>query len=330
MQRWQGAALAVALCSGCLEPLVDDDPGYSRYVLPPGSAVASGYADLQINRKIDVNDGLTVGIVATKSGFADGKEVKYWDLGAAKRAAAPAYALARCGADGAPLAESKVSQWPVIMETIPGDSDYSAFRAISWVCVTDKYKDEVIASSDALNDAIDLGLVRDPRAADFWVNLPVVTPGVELTSSDGNRAPQRAFYKNQEILHHAFDDHEGRFPYVAGTSILAGNVYDILKPGSPGVARVIFSQPLERDGVKNPQYSPQWMLYTVTLQALPGDMVGQDETDIQSWMKESDIVNVNATTNAPTKKHPRVASVVASTTAARVNRTFLLQPAVTP
>jgi hypothetical protein len=332
MQRWQGAALAVALCSGCLEPLVDDDPGYSRYVLPPGSPVASGYADLQINRKIDLNDGVGAGVVPLKTGFADGKEVKYWDLGTAKRAAAPAYALARCGPDGTALPGSKLSQWPVIMETIPGDSDYSMYRAVSWVCLTDKYRDEVIPSSDALNDAVELGLVTDPRAADFWVNLPVVAQGVELAGTAGNRPPQRAFYKGKEILLHEFDDQEGRMPYKAGENIKVGNVYEIVKSGAMGVVRVIFSQPIERDGVRNPDYSPQWMFYTVTLKALVVSGMttleaeqAKENADIESWTQESDIVSVNPMTGAPTPKASRVLSVTASATTPRVNRPFVVQ-----
>lgn len=325
MQRWQLAALAVA-CSACLEPLVDDNPGYSRNVLPPGSAVPSAYADLQVSRKIDMNDGVSPPLVELKTGYANGSQVQYWDLGAAKRAAVPAYALTRCGPDGRALPDARLMEWPLIMETIPGDPDYSQYRAISWVCLTDKFSGEVISSSDAIDDAVELGLVLDPAPADFWINLPVVSPGVELASPSGPRAPQRAFHKGTEVVAHSFDDQEGRFPYGNGATVGAGRVYEILKGGSPAPVRVIFSEPYATDGVRNPAYSPQWSLYSVTLKPLEGDEATTADMDIESWTRESDIVEVNPKSGTPAPKHPRVAAVTASMATSRVNRPFFIGP----
>lgn len=331
MLRWQRAALCVALCSGCLEPMVSDDPGYSRFVLPPGTQVESAYADLQISRKIDNGDGLAPPLVKIKSGFAAGAEVKYWDLGAAKRAAAPAYALAVCGPDGRPTGESAINRWPFIVETIPGDGDYSPYRAINWVCITPKYKDEIINSSDALSDAVELGLVSEPRAADIWVNVPIVSQGLEVEWPGMNRATSTAYYKGKTVQYHSFEDQEGRFGYDATKPFPVANAYDIVRIGQPGVVRTIFSQPYTKDGARNPAYTPQWMLYTVTLKAL---VVGPDTTqemeaakeaaDIQMWDEEADIVNVPMA-GSPTPRHTRVLSVTPNTTNPRINRPFVVQ-----
>ena len=320
MQRWQGAALGVALCSGCLEPMVDDDPGYSRYVLPPGSAVESAYADLQINRKIDMQDGINPPAVMLKTGFAGGQEVKYWDFGAAKRSAAHAYALASCTPDGQPLPDAAVGRYPIIIETIPGDTDYSPYRAINWVCTTDKYKDEVISSSDALNDAIDLGLVRDPRPADIWVHVPVIGQGVEIAGAGQPRPALTAYYKGKSVLYTSFEDQEGRFPYEA-KPLPAPNVYDIVIQGSTNVVRTVFAQPLMKDGAKNPAYSPQWSLYTVTLK--PEMDEAKNAAELDAIRNESDLVTLNMMGVPMAKPMTRVTMVTANMTTSRVNRPLM-------
>lgn len=330
MLRWQGAALCVALCSGCLEPLVDDDPGYSRYVLPPGSAVSSAYDDLQLNRKIDLNDGLTPPLIAIKAGWADGQEIKFWDLGAGKRSPAPAYGLARCGADGKPLPGASLREWPLVFETIPGDGDYSPFRVLSWACVTAAYNNQIISSSDAINDAIDLGLISEPQPSDTWLTLPIVARipeqagGVELAWAPENRRPDIAYYKGKTVFYHSFDDQEGRFFYDGKTTAV-GNVYEIVKAGSTSPVRVIFSQPYAIDGAKNPAYSSHWALYTVTVKDLPDDAMGQADAEIQTWTRESDLVTINPKSGAPASKLKR-ADVVASMASPRVIRPFVVRP----
>lgn len=317
MQRWQGAALAVVLCAGCLDPLVGDEPGYSRYVMPPGSTVPNAYVDVQINRKIDVNDGATMPAVALKKGFAAGQEVQYWDFGVAKRAAAPAYGIRKC--DG-----SEPLQHPVIVDNIPGDSDYSAYRAIAWACTTSKYKGEIIPSLDAFNDAIDLGLIVDPgtMGTTAWVNHPIVAPNVAGGLMSGPMTSV-AYYKGTQVLFYDLEPVEGAFLYD-GMPVKTGNVYEIMKPGSMAPARVIFSQPW-RDPVnpamRNPLYTPSWLVVTVTAKA-PSDPMMTIDSVIESLKSESDLVTVGMN-NALTVVNPsKVASAVVTTN--RVNRPFVL------
>jgi len=322
MQRWQGAALAVVFCAGCLEPLVDDDPGYSRWVRPANTPIPSAYDDLQINRKIDLNDGATVptgmttGTVALKNGFAAGQPVQYWDFGAGKRSASAVYDVIRCG-EGPPI------DHPLITDTIPGDTDYSPFRSLYAACATAKYNGEVIASLEAFNDAIDLGLIQDPSGAmpGSWVNAPIVAANVAALLPMGGKASE-AYYRGARVFYFDLQQQEGRFPYTA-MPVVTGNVYEVVKPGSMAPTKVIFAQPPwdPADSTKqNPAYSPAWLVVTVTLTAA----AAADETMIGNLKAESDLVTVGMMNALTVKDKAVVASAVV--TMNRVNRPFLFKP----
>jgi hypothetical protein len=321
MQRWQGAALAVVLCTGCLDPLVEDEPGYSRYIQPQGTMIPSAYADLQINRKIDMNDGATMPAVALKNGWAAGEAVRYWDFGAGKRSAAPAYGLARCGGE-----RPEPIDHPVIVDNIPGDTDYSPYRAFQWACVTEKYQNEVVSSLDAFNDAIDLGLILDPTSAPAttWMNQPIVNPNVGGGLPSGPK-PSRAYYRGTELLYYDMQSQESFFTYSA-MPVATANVYELYKPGTMAPAppaRVIFAQPFRdpaNPSARNPLYSPAWLVITVNLKA-QADAAALDAL-IETLKSESDLVTVGMN-NALTVKNPAaITSAVATTN--RVNRPFLV------
>lgn len=322
MQRWQGALLAAALCSGCLEPLVDDQPGYSRHVLPAGSGVPSAYDDVQLARKIDMGDGLNNQTLMVKDGFAAGQPVKFWDLGPAKRSAVPAYLLARCEG-GRPLPDQPVDH-PLLIDTLPGDSDYSPFRTIAFACITASYAGQRITSLDALDDAIDLGLVLEPQAATIWRNLPVVNRGIGLNVRDTVRQPAEAYYKGKTVQYHNFLDEEGEFPN-AGT-IPTGYMYEIAKPGTMGVAKTIFSQPYAAaDGSRNPRYSPQWIQVAVPINPMADKELV--EAEFAAWDEDTDIVQYSAMGVPSAKTGTVVGTITVSQN--RVNRPFLVHE-VTP
>jgi hypothetical protein len=349
MQRWQGAALAVVLCSGCLEPLVEDEPGYSRYVLPEGTPVPSAYDDLQINRKVDTNDGVTAPVIAPKPGFADGQPVQYWDFGASKRSAGAAYGLADC-TTGEPVPLPGV---PFIVDSIPGDADYTPFRWIQWACITPKYNREIVSSFDAMSDAVDLGLITDPTGTPgpYFVNCPVVTPTAELGFAARAVAPGVVYYKGKAARCHSFETQEGRFAYVApppggsaSFSVPTPNVYEVVKSGSTTVSRVVFAKGYDdpaNPGTRNPAYSPNWLVITVELKATadkppvvppegpepsPEDLaklcLTTPDATLPLLLKESDLVKVGMN-NMLTPNNPCVAKVTA--TMNRVNRPFLVR-----
>jgi hypothetical protein len=319
MQRWQGAALVAALCSGCLDSLVDDQPGYSRHLLPAGSDVPSAYDDPTTARKIDNNDGLTGQTIPLRDGFVAGSAMKYWDLGVGKRTASPAYVLTRCQG-GIPMREPRVDH-PMLIDTIPGDNDYSPFRTIGYVCISDKYQGERITSVEALYDAIDMKLVQEPLNAITWFNAPVVNRDISLSLGANSRLPSNGYYKGNLLQYHQFLDQEGEFPNT-GTLPTPGYAYDIAKPGATGVAKVIFSQPFRMpDGSKNPAYSPQWLQVTVALKStLPPEQI---DAELASWDSDDDIVMYTGPMNTPVAKTgTAVASV--TITANRLNRTFMV------
>jgi hypothetical protein len=325
MQRWQGAALALVWCAGCLDPLVEDDPGYSRWVKPSGTVIPSAYLDLQINRKIDNNDGASMPSVALKAGFAGGVSVSWWDLGVAKRSAAPAYGIARCTPEGV----QPIVEHPVIVDNIPGDSDYSPYRAIQWACVLPKYNGEVISSLDAFNDAIDLGLIDDPsgKMTDAWVNQPIVNQNVAGGLPMGPLA-STAYYRGQTVFYYDMQTQEGTFTFDA-MPVVTGNVYEIVKPGQMAAARVIFSQPYADPvdpSMRNSKYSPSWLVVTVTLKAQP-DAAAFDAV-IDTLKAESDLVTVGMNNALTVKNTMVIASAVATTN--RVNRTFVVTPVQQP
>ena len=324
MQRWQGAALAVALCSGCLDPMVGDQPGYSRLVAPQGTPIALAYDDPLIARRIDMNDGVGMGPIPIKTGYAAGSEVKYWELGAARRAA-PAYVLVECAFNRprVPLMH------PPIFESIPGEADYSPYRAIYEACITPEYAGQLVTSVQALDDAIDLGLVLEPVTATTWRNWPVVNQNVELSLGSTTRTPGAAYFEGKVVHFHQFADQEGEFPNPG--TMATGFVFEVVRSDAPTtIVRTIFSNGFRApDGSKNPAYSPVWTPVTVTLKPLdPTDANArqQEDADVSSWTKDTDIVTYSADKNpVPMKKEgSRVAPLTIAAATARVNRPFLV------
>ncbi len=186
------------LCAGCeLDPLVGDDPGASVNVLPPGTEIPYVGTDPERVHQILVHDGLddgaleeAGGIVGRADGWAGGVAVRYWGFGNAPRTGAPLYVLV----EGPPGNPERVDH-PYLLDTIPGDPGYSPVRRLQQVFVTSRYQGEVIATLDALWDAVDLGLVEPPVATGTWIDAPVVAPGttLEVSSVDYPAEPVEAY-----------------------------------------------------------------------------------------------------------------------------------------
>jgi hypothetical protein len=330
MQRWHEAALAVVLlCGGCLDSMVGDQPGYSRFILPPMSMPPLATDDVTTLRKIDVNDGVAKPGIMPKVGWAAGEQLMYWDFGAGKSRATVAYVIATC--NGGPPAPT---EHPVIVDSIPGDSDYSPYRALLFACTTDKYNGEILPSVDAFNDAIDLGLITDPTGsnATYWVDQPITT-GIDVPLVGGLPTQSRlAFYRGTTVSYQTMEPQEGPNMFDGAMPVLTGNVYEILKPGSMAPVKVIFSQPGRLpDGGRNPQYTPAWIQVTVTLKAPsvtpPNDMAALAaayDTILAGLTKESDLVTVGMNNALTVANTSIIQSAVATTN--RVNRPFVFAP----
>jgi hypothetical protein len=293
--------------AGCLDPLSEDAAGYSRNLLPADAEIASVSEDPSFTRKIDMNDGVTGTTVAQKNGFAVGLPVKYWELGAGRGSATPAYQLAHCDDEGMPL-EGGLLDHPMLFDTVPGDADYSQVWAINYVCVTPKYTGQRIANMLALSDAYELGLALEPKGAAAWKHAPAIMEGVTFDgANDKGPALIAAYCRNFQFT--LFD--YGSSAQIDGSlvtngkMVTIGNVYDINRPGSTKVERVVFgSAGFEPDGTRNAKYVPVWTVVNVTIAA---------DADINSFGQESDIATVNMDKTF-TKAGPSVVSVTASTT----------------
>lgn len=184
------------------QPGVDPDGSYTgpKQVLPPGTTVPSIAENAELLAQIQVYDGLSDralemsgGVVTRSTGKAGGTTVMFWNFGSALVVdnyvnSAPIYVLA--DDDGAGNYTPRTDHPPLI-DSIPGDQRYAAFRRITYLPVMPSYAGQLITSIDALNEAIALGLVGEPVPAGTWQNMPVVPPGTKLELG-GTAAPMEA------------------------------------------------------------------------------------------------------------------------------------------
>lgn len=294
------AALSVLVLTGCLEPLTDDQAGYSRHILPSSSEVPSIADDPAATRRIDLNDGISMGKAPLKSGFAVGLPVKYWDLGPGRGTAVPAYQLARCNAEGKP--EGEQPNHPLLIDALPGDADYSQIWAIYFVCVTPKYQGQLITNLLALSDAYELGMALEPMEPLAWKHQPIVQDGSVLEGTSDN-ALKTVFVRGVRAVSVDFGEN-GAVLTTNGKSVTTANVYELVRPGSTKVERVVFgSMGFTPEAGHGEGYAPVYTVVTATITA---------DADINTFTKESDIATVNMDRTF-TKASASVVSVVATT-----------------
>ncbi|MDB4961427.1 MAG: hypothetical protein JWP01_1426 [Myxococcales bacterium] len=166
-----------------------DAPAGPMYVRPAGTVVPSIADSAELASQIKIFDGLNDGALATAGGVvtrspgkANGAAVMFWNFGAAPldgnfAISAPVYVLA--DDDGAGTLTPRTDH-PYLLDSIPGDARYSPIRRIVYVPVTATYAGEVLSSVEALAEAIELGIVGEPKPAGTWRNLPVVPVGTRL------------------------------------------------------------------------------------------------------------------------------------------------------
>lgn len=276
MGRW-GWSIAAVMATACLDPLASDEAGYSRYLLAADAKVPSSVDDFELNQKIQLNDGLDPGPVPILEGYAQGHLVHYRDFGEARPMIAPAYALTRCDSKHVPKADGLLSH-PWFWDSVPGDADYSPYRGLYLTCITDRYGGELITSMEALSDAVELGLVREPLAPQQWFVLPVTAADVET----GDLA-ESAFYRGSRVPFMQLDTPPTGLPY-ADKRIQAQNVYELAFESTATVQRVVFAQArVGADGKPNARYAPAWSLVSVVL---------SDDAPLEEFTQESDLVSV--------------------------------------
>jgi hypothetical protein len=192
----------LAALAGCnlLDPRVSDvtidapagagaDASGRRFLLPPDASVPSIADNVELVSQIKIFDGLDDKTLATAGGvvmLAPGKAgttvVKYWSFGSIPVidgviSSALLYVLADVNGSGSLTPRT---DHPMVVDSIPGDPRYSAIHRVVYVPVTASYAGERITSIEALNEALELGLVGEPTPAGVWRNMPVVLPGTRL------------------------------------------------------------------------------------------------------------------------------------------------------
>lgn len=212
------AAIGLGGCT--LDPLVEDEPGESVHILPPGSEVPRIDEDAELVHQISVHDGLDDGpleeagfVVARQSGWANGAPVSYWAFGNAPRFAGLGYVLVEDDGDGG---WTRVDH-PYLFDAIPGDASYSPFRKLQHVYITDRYDGERLTTIRALEDAVELGLVEEPVNIGLWIDAPVVPPGVTLDTGRAEPdAPVEAYAGGYRVDYFVFGGERGVQPVRNG------------------------------------------------------------------------------------------------------------------
>lgn len=178
----------------------DASPNGPKYVLPAGATVPSIADNAELLSQIKVFDGLSDntlaqngGIVTRSTGKAGGVTVMFWSFGSAlvvDNFVVPAAVYMLADDDGAGTLTPRTDH-PWLLDSIPGDARYGGARRIIYLPVTASYAGEQITSIEALNEALELGLVGEPKLAGTWRNMPVVPPGIKLELG-GTAAPMEA------------------------------------------------------------------------------------------------------------------------------------------
>jgi hypothetical protein len=167
-------------------------------VLPEGARIPRAENDMLLTMRIGGNDAVDE-VVPLRSAYAAGRVVRYWDFGTASSSAEPVWLFRRRNADG--MAEP--FGHPDLIDSVPGDMGYSPIRALFLVLVTRDYDGERITSAQALEDAIELGLVEEPMPMGMAVNWPVVLAGTVLEVGEGDAPidPVEAYYRGRIVMH---------------------------------------------------------------------------------------------------------------------------------
>ncbi len=293
------------LQTACLEPQVGDEVPVQGLVLPAGTELKSIYEYEDLSAQVAEHDGVE-DLIPMLSGFAGGQRVRFWDLGEAPKNAAPIFKLYR--GNLAVEDEWEFASPVNIIDSLPGDSNYTPFWSIFLFKVTDKYNDEVIASFAAIEEAIELGLLEpEPTQANAYSNCPVVHRDVRMMvgldasgddadgGEDGLLAPTPIYYQGKMAAYFDFSRApiHGRRALVDGTNdVPVSHQFVLGRPGEPplseirrgvditGDGDVFDSNDIFPDEIGTDTYTPlrrSWKL-TVTDEAYSSIDTASDET----------------------------------------------------
>ncbi len=188
---YSSSLVFLSTSSGCLEPLTGDEVAPSGLILPDGSLVPSAHEDDVIETKIADNDGVGP-LIPLLSGFADGQSIQYWDFGETVEFAIPFYVVVKRDGNDRMVPTGH----PSVIDSIPGDPGYSPYWRVFFLEVTETYQGEIMPSFAAVDEAIRIGIVREPTNPGIVVNCPVVAGDVRMAVGGGGGpvSPPSLFY----------------------------------------------------------------------------------------------------------------------------------------
>jgi hypothetical protein len=309
-----------------------------KSLLPAGSTVPSTSENPELLLQIRINDGLVdaalmmAGNVVTRgTGRSNGATVRFWNFGVAPTTSdsgiavlAPLYVFGRVeNSVFTPLTDH-----PRMIDTLPGDTRYSPIRRVINVAVTSKYKGELITSLEALNEALELGLVEDPVADGTWLNMPVVLPGTRLEVAAAPAPPADAiqvFGRGHKVDVFELGTSLGRQPFRAGfmpigqASGLLSGVATGTPPTKPATANpsLVFQFAIPTQ-VATFSYSP----LAADVQVRLVDGVDASPTAATPIMSDSELFTRNAAGAITAYKSNTVESFTVSTVVSNIQLQF--------
>ncbi len=267
--------------AACLHPLVSDTPGASSHLLPAGTVVPSVTDNLDLANQIALNDGLddtmlaaSMGVIQRGMGESAGGTVAFWSFGPATRAPSPLYILYQDTGSGlVPI------DHPPLIDALPGDHGYSALHTITQVVVTSKYAGQLITTTAALSDAVDLGFVNTPMPTGTFVMSPIVLPGTTLEVGAATPAvPETVFANGYTVAMFRFGGALGIQP---GSMLLPTSQVSFLREAHAATydaTRPIFQATIPAaPATAKPNYTPLSIVIDVDLaDGMPASSITQD------------------------------------------------------
>lgn len=246
----------VGLLGGCLEPDPEGPVPPRGLVLPAGENVESIYDYPELSDQVTEFDGVG-DLIPRVSGFANGP-VQFWDFGEAPDNAAPIHAFywgdlaGELGVDW-DFQPNWTGQVVNVVDSIPGDPQYTPFWFIVLHKVTPEYAGQIIPSFSAIEEAVALGLLEpEPTLPQLYSNCPIVHRDVRLEvgldgdgddadgGNDGLLAPIPVFYRGMQATYFDFARSavHGPRPLVDGTRVTTSHTFVLTRPAEPPLSEL--------------------------------------------------------------------------------------------
>ncbi|TMQ16087.1 MAG: hypothetical protein E6J90_24455 [Deltaproteobacteria bacterium] len=272
-------AITAAVTAACrLDPLVPDKPGASAHVLPAGTAIPDAASNPDLVAQLTLHDGIDTGnpkalmlnVIQRGTGPSHGAAVRFWSFGTATRAPSPLYIFGTGDVAARQFQELPPGNPQLrLAAAVPGDYTYSPLHTVYDVVVTPAYKGELITTTTALADAIDLGLVEPPVPIGSFIDSPIVRPGLVLDiGPNGPVAPTKLFGHGHVVDSFALGGEQAFQPDPNGL-LPTSQVSYLREQGSGGdydASRPIFQATLPSPGVS---YTPLSVVVNVDLTVDP-------------------------------------------------------------